>query len=226
MASPFPGMDPYLEAAPHWPDFQHQFLNCLQEVLQRSLADDYRLRAGTRVYVNQQVLFISVIREEHREEYLEIRQRSSGKLTTWISLISPTNRTTTAGRQEYVKQRDEARKQGAHLVELDLVLQGHTCLDLAATGLPELDYAVSVSRAKRQDRCELYPILLQKRLPRIRLPMTAGEGETVVDLQAVFTRCYDQAFADKVDYKSSPPVLLGDTDARWLDHLLKQQGLR
>lgn len=33
MPSPFPGMDPYLEAAEHWSLFQHTFVACAHEIL-------------------------------------------------------------------------------------------------------------------------------------------------------------------------------------------------
>jgi hypothetical protein len=219
-------MDPYLEAPSLWPVFQHNFVACLAEVLLRSLGDRYRLRPGTRTYVNEQVLFTSILKEEHREEFLEIRQRSSGRLISVMDLVSPTNRTTPAGRREYLAKRDEFRRMGAHLVEIDLVLQGQTCLDISPDGLPEWDYAVSVCRAGQADRYEIYTTTLRKRLPRIRLPLTAEDRETVVDLQAILTRCYDLAFAGQIDYQKNPPVLLSDEDSRWVQQLLKDQGLR
>src|SRR5438067_5283778 len=101
MAGPFPGMDPYLENLKVWPDFQHALISGLSGALLPNLDDRYRLRVGTRCYINEQVLFVSVVKEEHREEFLEIRQRSSGRLIAVIDAVSPANRTTTAGRQAY-----------------------------------------------------------------------------------------------------------------------------
>lgn len=219
MASPFPGMDPYLESPAVWPAFQHHFVAALGEVLQRSLGDDYRLRVAQRYYVNQQVLFTSVTNEEHREELLEVRQRSTGRLVTWLSVVSPTNRTSPIGRQEYLASRDEARRQGAHLVEFDLVLQGQTCLDLSSSSLPEFDYAVCVCRSRRPDRFELYTATLDKRLPRVRVPLTLDDRDTVVDVQLVLTRAYD-ALNPAIDYQQRPPVLLDDARSKWVRQLL------
>ena len=70
---------PALEATTLWPLFQHGMIMSLGEVLQPSLGDRYRLRTGTRTYVNEQVLFTSIVREEHKEEFLEIRQRSDAR---------------------------------------------------------------------------------------------------------------------------------------------------
>src|SRR5215471_17594786 len=108
MSSPFPGMDPYLEAPTLWPLFHHQMIVGLAEVLQPSLADRYRLQFGTRVYATELPLFTSVIREEHHETFGEVRQRSNGRLITLLELISPTNRTTTLGREEYIARREDA----------------------------------------------------------------------------------------------------------------------
>src|SRR5205085_8201727 len=82
MPSPFPGMDPYLEDEKLWPVFHHQFVACLHQLLLPGLVDRYRARTGQRHYVTEQALFTSIIRDEHHEEFIEIRQRQDGKLVT------------------------------------------------------------------------------------------------------------------------------------------------
>ena len=121
-----------------------------------------------------------------------------------VDIVSPANRTTPAGRKDYLTRREEFRRACAHLVELDLVLQGQSCLDLSAEGLPDWDYVVSVCRAQQPDRYEVYTTTLQKRLPRFRLPLASDDRDTVVDLQAVFPRCYEQLFAGQIDYQKDP----------------------
>ncbi len=226
MSSPFPGMDPYLEAPALWPLFHHQMIVGLAEVLQPSLADRYRLQFGTRVYSTELPLFTSIIREEHHETFGELRQRSNGRLVTLLELISPTNRVTTIGRDEYSARRDDARKQGANLVECDLVLQGQTCLDVPDDMLAECDYAVAISRGGRPEPPDLVGLSLQKKLPRIRVPLAGDDRDLVVDVQAVFTRCYTRYLANKVDYKKDPPAKLKATDAQWMDQMLREQGVR
>ena len=109
MPSPFPGMDPYLETAALWPAFHHQFAADLYKLLLPGLVDRYRARVGQRHYVTEQALFTSVIREEHHEDYVEIRQRSDGRLVTLLDVVSPANRISTQGRQAYL----DTRKDGA-----------------------------------------------------------------------------------------------------------------
>jgi hypothetical protein len=227
MPSPFPGMDPYLEEAKLWPVFHHQFVSCLYQILLPGLVDRYRARIGQRQYVTEQALFTSIVREEHQEEYIEIRQRSDGRLVTLVETVSPVNKTTTAGRQSYLNKRQECKSGGASLVEVDLILQGQPTLEYSRDGLPDWDYAVTVTRATQPERYEIYTATLQKRLPRFRLPLAADDRDTVLDLQAAFARCYDQGgFAAMIDYKRPPAAPVSDEDRRWLEDLLTQQKLR
>src|SRR5437763_6028077 len=113
MPSPFPGMDPYLEDEGIWPVFQHHLVLCLYQILLPGLVDRYRARVGQRHYVTEQPLFTSIVREEHHEDYIEIRQRSNGRLVTLVEAVSLANKTTTVGRQAYLEKRREGRSTGA-----------------------------------------------------------------------------------------------------------------
>src|SRR4051812_45773277 len=227
MPSPFPGMDPYLEDEALWPAFQHQLVLSLYQVLLPGLVDRYRARVAQRHYVTEQALFTSIIREEHHEDFVEIRQRNDGKLVTLLDIVSPCNRTTSAGRQAYLDTRKEARTSGANLVEIDLVLQGQPMLDYSRENLPDWDYAVTVTRATQPERHEIYTATLQKRLPRYRLPLAADDRDTVLDLHTASNRCYDQGgFASRIDYQRDPMTKLIDEDRRWLADLLKEAKLR
>jgi len=227
MPSPFPGMDPFLEDEKLWPSFQHQLVNCLYQILLPGLVDRYRARVGQRHYATEQALFTSVVREEHHEEYIEIRQRTDGRLVTLVDVVSPANKTSTQGRQSYLEKRREGRSAGSNLVEIDLVLQGQPMLDYSRDGLPDWDYAVTVSRARQPERYEIYTATLQKKLPRFRLPLAADDRDHVLDLPIAFTKCYDQGdFATQIDYEREPSAPLNDEDKQWLDEMLKQQSLR
>ncbi|MFQ3592389.1 MAG: DUF4058 family protein [Gemmataceae bacterium] len=227
MPSPLPGMDPYLEQEKLWPAFQRQFVLSLYQHLLPVLVDRYRARVVQRHYVRQQALFTSVFREEHYEEYIEIRQRADNKWITLLEVVNPANKSTSEGRAAYLQTRTEARQAQANLVEIDLLLQGQPMLDYSRDSLPDWDYAVSVTRASQPERYEVYTATLKKRLPRFRLPLASDDRDSVLDLQTVFTRCYDQGnFAQQIDYTQNPTVPLTDDDLRWLVELLKQQRLR
>ena len=227
MPSPFPGMDPYLEDEALWPVFHHQLVMCLYQILLPGLVDRYRARVNQRHYVTEQALFTSVVREEHHEDYIEIRQRSDGRLITLVDVVSPTNKLSAAGRTAYLAKRCEGKSANANLVELDLVLQGQPTLEYSRDGLPDWDYAVTVTRSTQPERYEIYTATLQKKLPRFRLPLAADDRDTVLDLHTAFTRCYDQGgFASKIDYGRDPATPLNPEDRQWLQEVLKQQKLR
>jgi hypothetical protein len=222
-------MDPYLENPKLWPAFQHQLLACLYQILLPGLVDRYRARVGTRTYVSEMPLFTSIIREQYTEEFIEIRNRTDGKLVTLLEVVSPANKTTPAGRQAYLDARQQAITQKAGIVEIDLVMQGKPTLSYSRDGLPEYDYAVTVTRSNAPDRYEIYTATLQKRLPKFKLPLAADDRDALLELQAAFARAYDLGtFANQIDYKGPPPpdVPLTTEHKTWADELLKQMKLR
>ena len=67
---------------------------------------------------------------------------------------------------------------------------------------------------------------LQDRLPRCRIPLRAADPDVVLDLPAVFARCYDVGGYDLlVDYTQAPPVPLSASEADWLHRRLQEQGV-
>jgi hypothetical protein len=204
-------------------------LAALYQNLLPGLVDRYRARVGTRTYTSEMALFTSILREEHNEEYIEVRNRADGKLVTLLEVVSPSNKTTTAGRNSYLEKRREALQQRAGIVEIDLVLQGKPTLSYSRDGLPEYDFAVTVTRSTAPDRYEIYTSTLQKRLPKFKVPLAADDRDALMDLQSAFARAYDLGnFAAEIDYKSGPhaDVPLTESHTAYLDLTLKTQKLR
>jgi Protein of unknown function (DUF4058)/Protein of unknown function (DUF2934) len=218
MANPFPGMNPLLENADIWPAFHHQLITALQQILLPGLDDRYRSRIVERRYAPDS-------RGECMEEYIEIVERNGGDLVTLVDVVSPANKTTEFGRQAYLETRTQARVKNASVVEIDLTLQGRPTLDYSRDGLPEWDYAVSVTRASQPERYEIYTAMLQKRLPRFKIPLASTDRDTVLDLQETFARVYDQGgFAGKIDFGREPATGLADGTRQrlreWLDQVI------
>jgi hypothetical protein len=227
MPSPFPGMDPYLEDESLWTPFQHQLVASLYQILLPGLVDRYRARIQTRSYVTEEPLFTSIIRQERHEEFIEIRQRTDGRLITLVDIASPINKTLSQGRAAYLETRRLARSQGASIVEIDLSLQGKPLLEYSRDGLPEWDFAVTVTRCSQPERYEIYTSTLAKRLPRFKVPLAADDRDTVLDLQATFTRAFDQGnFSSRIDYSRDASVRMPDTHREWIEQWLKQMRLR
>ncbi len=227
MPCPFPGMDPYLEEEANWPTFHHHLAMSLYHLLLPNLVDRYRARVGTRSYVTEQALFTSITREEHHEEYVEIRLRADSRPTTLINLVAPTNRTTQRGRQEYLAFREAARQAGASVIDIDLLIEGTPLLSGGAdqpggTVSPAHDYSVTVVRGGPPPKVEVYSVPLAKPLPRFKLPLGRNDRDLVVDLEIVFNRAYDQGgFANRVDYTRPTKTPVRDSDRLWIDQLLK-----
>jgi hypothetical protein len=53
MASPFPGMNPYLEQNDSWEDFHHNFISRAQEMLERQVGEHYFVKVEVRLYLHE-----------------------------------------------------------------------------------------------------------------------------------------------------------------------------
>jgi hypothetical protein len=222
-------MDPFLEDARRWPQFRHQFVAGLYQVLLPALVDRYRARVASRSYTVELPLFTSVLREGHSEEYIELRDRSDGRLVTLVDVVSIANRTTSVGREAYHLTRKQAESLKASMVEIDLLTQGAPMLDFPRDNLPEYDYAVTVTRPTSPGRFEIYTSTIQKRLPKFRLPLAIDDRDTALELQDVFRRAYDLAgFNNSIDYahELTPEVKLSEANRQWVDAWLRQQKRR
>src|SRR4051812_12926799 len=51
MASPFPGMDPYIEVCGLWEDFHHDLISDIKASLARSVPRHYLILTGERAYI-------------------------------------------------------------------------------------------------------------------------------------------------------------------------------
>ena len=227
MPSPFRGMDPYLEDDKLWCSFQHLLVHSLYQILLPGLMDRYRARISHRKYATEQALFTSIVREEHQEHFIEIRQRCDGKLITLVDVVSPANKTSQAGREAYLERRRDGRNANCSLVEIDLVLQGQPMLAYSREGLPDWDYGVTVTRSTQPERYEIYTSTVEKSLPRFRLPLAPDDRDTVVDLQAAFGRAFEQGhFAGQIDYQKDPATRLSESQRRYIDAKLRELKLR
>lgn len=225
MPSPFPGMDPYLEAPTIWPGFHHHLVASLYQLLLPGIADRYRAKIVSRQYTTELALFTSVIREPHSEEFVEIRSRTDNRLITLIDVVSPANKTSAAGKTAYLATRSEALSHKVGTVEIDLVSQGTPPLDFDRAGLPPCQYTVTVTRPATPDRYEVYAAVIRNRLPKFKLPLAADDRDTVLDLQAAFAKSYESSEAGKlIDYtKDLPPdVQLPAEEREWLKSWAKR----
>jgi hypothetical protein len=89
------------------------------------------------------------------------------------------------------------------------------------------DYLVCLHRGKQGNRCEVWPVTVRQSLPRIHVPLADGDPDVVLDLHAVFNRCYDEgAYARRLDYRREPTPPLQGEDGMWVDEVLCDRRLR
>jgi hypothetical protein len=172
---------------------------------------------------------LKALRDEVREDYLQIYEKDTGTLVTGIEFISPSNKSGRDARRLYIRKRTELTHKKVNLVEIDLLRAGRPLVRLPRSVLASIQsggYVVNVVRARSPDY-EFFPVDQRKRLPRIGIPLRKGEPDVVLDLQAALLRSYDAgAYSIRIDYNREPaPPLDGDT-AGWAGKLLEAAGLR
>lgn len=165
MATPFTGMDPYLEHPVLWTSVHSRLINVISQQLSPGLRPRYVTSIEERVYVEipedyqipdvwiQQAreggsavatlpdlaepVVLEASRIEHHESYLEILDRYQDlKVVTVIEVLSPSNKRTGPGREAFLTKQESTLASECHLVEVDLLREGQR---LAA--LPEKQLA-------------------------------------------------------------------------------------
>ncbi len=171
---------------------------------------------------------IGFLEEERHVPYLEIIYRETGDVVTLLEVLSPANKVG-EGRAQYIQKQNDVLNSHTNLVEIDLLSGPTTTLARAfeINSPPDWRYNVSISRPHRRHQLEIYAIPLKERLPRCRIPLRRADPDVVLDLPAVFTRCYDAGSYDLIiDYSLAPAVALNNAEADWLMARLVEHGLR
>jgi hypothetical protein len=215
MASPFPGMDPYLESPAYWPDFHARFVNYWCDALADQLPDNYEIRMDER---NNLVELRSEghkrIEEENRETYIEILHRPDRTRIAVLELLSPANKEE-SGRSMYLAKRNALLLQAVHLVELDLLLGGQR-LPLDGAYPPGHYYAL-IARWTRRPDCDVYAWTLRRSLPPIPIPLKDPDPDVWLDLGAVFATAYERGrYARSIDYAVPPRMACAEEDRQWM----------
>jgi hypothetical protein len=168
--------------------------------------------------------------EPPAETFIEIRDVVSGnKLVTVIEVLSPSNKYGGEPRDKYIEKREELRKGGISLVEIDLLRAGPRPFPFPGDMLrPEYctAYHAWVRRGWAPDKTELYRIPLDKTVPIIHIPLRPKDKDVPLDLQALIDKCYLNGGYATIDYSRDPDPPLSADDSKWIDAVLRKAGLR
>jgi hypothetical protein len=165
-------------------------------------------------------------REEIRQPLVHIIEPSAGnRLITAIEVLSPDNKTQGPGRSSYLRKRDEFRDGGANLVEIDLLRDGQPTARISSEQLDTLrpwDYLVVVTRCW-PSRQEVYAVGLPRHLPRVAIPLAERDEDVILDLQAAFSRCWDEGpDPELLGYDGPPPGPPSQPLAEWCRDILQR----
>jgi hypothetical protein len=159
--------------------------------------------------------------EEVEETFLTIQELPRRKLVTVVEVLSPTNKKTAEGRQDYLTKRNDLIRSRVSLVEIDL-LRGGEPMPLEAPP-PRTDYRILICRAGRRKSAELYAFPWVTPIPSIPIPVLPGDAEPTLDLNAVLHALIDRArYELVVDYQQPPQPPLHPEDHAWATAIIAQ----
>jgi hypothetical protein len=180
---------------------------------------------GTEAPSSQPIVVTLPMPETVREGYLEVRQVGSHAVITTLEVLSPKNKRSGNGRDQYEAKRLAIMGSRTHLVEIDLLRAGEP-MPVFEQGI-QSHYRILISRSDRRPKAELYAFNVQSSIPTFALPLQAEDPEPLVDLNTLFGVIYDQGGYDlRLDYCQDPVPGFQDADALWLEEWLRQAGLR
>jgi hypothetical protein len=159
--------------------------------------------------------------QERREAFLTIRDRQNADVVTVIEVLSPTNKAPGSdGRQLYLTKRVDVLESATNLIEFDLLRGGARLPTIEP--LKPADYYAFVCRSRKRPKADVYGWSLRDALPIIPVPLAADDDDVTIELQAVFTRIYDDYGYDySVDYRTPIEPPLSAADADWVARFLK-----
>lgn len=163
------------------------------------------------------VVIETIVTEEVRERWVEIRHRPTESLVTVIEVLSPSNKTGD-GYGAYQSKRDTIMSQYVSLVELDLLLGGQRVE--RSPRMPVADYYAIVNRSTERRKRFVYAWMMDRALPSIPIPLKAPDADVVLDLAAAFADAYERGrYARRLPYQHPPQAPIPQELRSWAESL-------
>lgn len=213
--SPFPGMDPYLEAPTLWPDVHTSLMIIFREQLTPLLAPHYLAELETQVVIDR-----VPIDTPTRLVSIHIRQRENEMLVAVIELLSLVNKRRGQGREEHLEKRRGFLNSPVHLIEIDLL----RCFPRMPfdDALPAAHYIVMVCDVGNRPNSHVRPISVRQPLPTISIPLLPSDPFVPLDMGQALRTAYERARYDlRIDYRQPPIPSLSATDAEWASERIR-----
>jgi hypothetical protein len=153
--------------------------------------------------------------------FINIRSLPGRELVTVIELLSPANKTG-GSRGDYRAKRAALLSSAVNLVEIDLLLVGRRP-DVIGT-IPPGEFCVLVSRGDRRPDCEAGAWSIRRSLPRLMIPLRAGERDATLDLAAAYSMTYEGGAYDLIiPYDRPLAGALSAADSAWVADRLAER---
>jgi hypothetical protein len=228
MKSPFPGMDPYIEACDLWEDFHDDLIGDVKRELARALPKGYLARTRKRCYLElveaEGKRRRALLGEDHEEKFIDVYElRPERRLVTSIEVLSPSNkRPKSVGWKKYMRKRKALLLGKANLVEIDLLRGGDRMPMLDPW--PDSPYALLVARADDAPHCRVWRASFGWPLPAIPVPLAQPDQDITLDLQPLINSIYERNhYGEEIDYATAlTPPLVGE-EAASVEKLLRQR---
>jgi hypothetical protein len=161
--------------------------------------------------------YYAVVPEEHHEHYLVLRDRGDNELVTVIEILSPTNKLPGSdGHKEYSLKREQLLKSRVNLIEIDL-LRGGERPRLTRPLKPTTDYCVFLRRATEHPRILAWEFTVRHPLPEIPIPLSEGDPDVRLNLQAAFSSMYDRlGYSMRIAYDKPLRPPIRESDEAWV----------
>jgi hypothetical protein len=151
--------------------------------------------------------------EESPEAYIDIRTFPEGELIASIEILSPSNKSS-SGHGEYWTKRAAMIRQGVHLVEIDLLLEGRRLPVMEP--LPEGDFFAFISRGNRRPSCDVYAWSIRRPLPKLPIPLKSPDADVLLDLAGAVGTTFDAGrYLRTLRYDLPAPTTLAEADRTW-----------
>lgn len=200
MPSPFPGMDPYLEAQSVRAPAQNSLVNHIHMQLNHCLpAGNFALlEAYESTCADSDVLDQPEV-DPMTLAHVSVRASPpQSDVVTLIEILSPSSEHPGADRDHDVACMDDILKSATSLVEIDLLRTGqHTWdrMEPDERAIAELDTRaddlVMTCLAWSRSGADMCPIVITGPLPVIPIPLRENEPDGLLDQQLVLTRSDD-----------------------------------
>ena len=183
---------------------------------------------GDATAVADEPLVVRRVQEAETLRYIQVVDVAAGhRIVTSMEFLSPANKSSRPGRQQYRSKQRKMLEGGVNLVEIDLLRAGRWVLTVPRNCVPQeyrKPYRISVVRADRPSVAEVYRVSLPAPLPTIRVPLRSEDADVPLNLQMLIDAVYANGrYGDDIDYSKPPHPKLTEADADFAARILRGQ---